>query len=514
MDRQIVYPGAVPLETDLLNTNKFAMIGLAKLASAVLGSDTCLVGLQCTSTTPASMQVKVSAGEIYCLQMIDDQAYSTLPADHSDTILKQGITPGDTLIVTPPEQPGTSHDYIIQVAYQDADTGGTVLPFYNAADPSMAFSGPGNNGEAQPGVRAGKCILSLKKGKPSTSGTQVTPEADTGYVAIWVITVSDKTTAITPENIKRAPGAPFIPSSGVYRSIQQGNVTFAHDAGSANAYAASYEPPLSSLVDGMRLTFKAREANTGKSTFSVRPGEVLPLLCQAKKNLEGGEIAGGGIIEVEWCSNAHAWLLSGNVGGAFPVPEALKPGHALNLGQADERYLKKGQGYSEKQAKKTFLPLAGGEVTGTLEVKKDLNVSGMITTENGLKIGKAKDKEIQTEINAAGDIFGQQWNGNLSSLLERLKFKHDQNFGKQWWLKQPLSGLLIQGGEVSRQGEVTDVHFPVAYTAASAITVLVSLRNKEGKSINNYTVSRATFLGFKITAGHGESDFSWIAIGC
>ncbi len=40
MDRQIVYPGAIPLETDLLNTNKYTMIGLAKLAAAVMGTST------------------------------------------------------------------------------------------------------------------------------------------------------------------------------------------------------------------------------------------------------------------------------------------------------------------------------------------------------------------------------------------------------------------------------------------------------------------------------------------
>lgn len=50
MDRQIVYPGAIPLETDLLNTNKFASTDMAKLAISVLGSDTCLYGLHAHPT--------------------------------------------------------------------------------------------------------------------------------------------------------------------------------------------------------------------------------------------------------------------------------------------------------------------------------------------------------------------------------------------------------------------------------------------------------------------------------
>ena len=81
MDRQIVYPGAIPLETDLLNTNKNAMIGLSKLAAAILGTSTFLNGLACTPTGPASLQVYVAPGEIYSLQNIDGTAYSSIAAD-------------------------------------------------------------------------------------------------------------------------------------------------------------------------------------------------------------------------------------------------------------------------------------------------------------------------------------------------------------------------------------------------------------------------------------------------
>ena len=57
MDRQIVYPGQIPLETDLLNTNKYAMIALAKLSAAMLGTATIVNGLGCVPTGPASLQV-------------------------------------------------------------------------------------------------------------------------------------------------------------------------------------------------------------------------------------------------------------------------------------------------------------------------------------------------------------------------------------------------------------------------------------------------------------------------
>lgn len=588
MDRQIVYPGAVPLETDLLNTNKFAMIGLAKLASAVLGSDTCLAGLNCTPASPVSLQVHVSAGEIYCLQHIDEAAYSTLPADHSGTILKQGLTSGVSLDLHPPIQTGTSIDYLIQVTYVEADTGGIMLPFYNAADPSKAFNGQGNTGEALPCVRQGICSLSLKAGTSAVSGKQTTPEADPGCISAWIITVTAGTKGITADNIRRSPEAPFLPAGGVYQSVQQGNLTFAHDTGSADKYAASYQPPISSLTDGMRLTFKARESNTGKSVFSAKGGETHPLLSQAKKELEGGEIMAGGFITVEWDSSAQVWLMCGNTGGALPVPDAINAGHAMNLGQGDGRYLKKGEGYSDEQAKKTFLPLKGGELSGNLTVDKTLKVgeylsvnkdikgsklragdaiydengdiyawhwrnsqdktdpsrgwlthrlderfsdldgkylslnggtvNGVLTVTEGIKVGTAKDKKvdktkaIQTEITTEGDISGVKWNGNLSDWLTRFEILRDTNNSDNWWFKDTLSGLMIQGGSVSRNDSATQVTFPVNFTS-SAVTVVISLSRTDGKSVNNYTVSATNYWGFHITAGRGEAAFNWIAIG-
>lgn len=48
MDRQITYPGQIPLDTDLLNTNKNAMVALAALSADVFGTITQASGLACT----------------------------------------------------------------------------------------------------------------------------------------------------------------------------------------------------------------------------------------------------------------------------------------------------------------------------------------------------------------------------------------------------------------------------------------------------------------------------------
>jgi len=334
-DRIMVYPGAIPLETDLLYSNKFAMMGLAKLSSAMMGSTTYLHGLQCTPTSPASMVINVARGQIYSVQNVDNTAYSSLAADTVNTILKQGVVLSSTAFtLTAPTTAGQSINYLVQVTYTDTDSGSTVLPYYNASNPSVAYSGPNNSGTAQNTVRSGVCTVALKAGVAATTGTQTTPSVDTGYTAAWVITVAQGATTVTAANISVAANAPFLPAAGLVAAIQQCTMTYATDTGAANAYVAQFVPAIPTLSDGMRFTFKAKVANTGSSTFAANGGSAYPLYSHAHQALQGGEIIANGLIEVEWNSTLTAWILCGNSGGALPVAAATQSNHALNLGQA------------------------------------------------------------------------------------------------------------------------------------------------------------------------------------
>ena len=211
MDRQIVFPGAIPLETDLLNTNKFAMVGLSKLASAVLGTSNTVNGLACTASSPASMTVNISAGEIYSLQNIDGSAYSSLPADTTHQIVKQGVLlDAITLNCPAPTTNGFSINYLIEAAYQDVDENPVLLPYYNSSNPSQSFSGQNNSGASQNTVRSGFCSVQVKAGISAVTGNQLTPAAHVGYTGLWVVTVSSTTTSITSTNISLLSGAPFI----------------------------------------------------------------------------------------------------------------------------------------------------------------------------------------------------------------------------------------------------------------------------------------------------------------
>src|SRR5689334_25050271 len=91
MDRILVYPGSIPLDTDLLNTNRDSMVALGYLAQAILGTDTVVDGLACSPTAPASLSITVGPRSIIQLSVVDTLAYAPLPADTTDPLAKQAV---------------------------------------------------------------------------------------------------------------------------------------------------------------------------------------------------------------------------------------------------------------------------------------------------------------------------------------------------------------------------------------------------------------------------------------
>ncbi|WP_416048934.1 hypothetical protein [Cupriavidus basilensis] len=334
MDRQIVYPGQIPLETDLLNTNKYAMIALAKMTAAMLGTATVVNGLGCVPTGPASLQVVVNPGEIYGLANIDATAYSSLPADTTHSILKQGISLDPVTLSCPaPATAGQSVNYLIQAAYQDSDTGLITLPYYNASNPTQAWSGPGGSGAQQATARKGVVSIQVKAGVAATTSTQTTPAPDAGYSGLWVVTVANGQTTITSASIAQAPNAPILPAD-LLHAIQQNALTTAVDTGTANAYAVSYSPPITALTDGMVLWFKAKTANNSASTLNVNGLGAQPMVGGAHSALQGGEIVAGGKAQVVWRADISSFVLLECTGGALQVAPATQPQHAVQLTQA------------------------------------------------------------------------------------------------------------------------------------------------------------------------------------
>jgi hypothetical protein len=210
MRRATVYPGAVPLETDILNTNKNTMISIGHVLQDMLGTSTLFSGLACVPTGPAGMTVNVNPGRAYSLQSTDTGAYSSLASD-AHQIVKQGISLDVVNFSCPaPTTAGFSINYLIEGAFQEVDAGSTVLPYYNASNPATAYSGPNNTGTSNTTYRDNTVQLQVKAGTAATTGTQVTPTPDSGFTGLWVVTVPFGASTITSGNIVQYAGAPFL----------------------------------------------------------------------------------------------------------------------------------------------------------------------------------------------------------------------------------------------------------------------------------------------------------------
>ncbi len=210
MDRTIVYPGSIPLDTDVLQLNRNTMVAFGALIQAVLGSTTVVSGLAVSPTTPNSLAVSVGPGSITAAAVVDTQAFGSLAAD-SDPLMKMGINlEATTLTLAATATAGQSVAWLIEAAFVETDTDPIVLPYYNAANPTQPWLGPNNNGGAQPTARVQQVQLQARAGVPAQSGSQVPPAVDPGWVGLAVVTVAYGQTAIDASAITPLPGAPLL----------------------------------------------------------------------------------------------------------------------------------------------------------------------------------------------------------------------------------------------------------------------------------------------------------------
>jgi len=211
MDRNIVYPGSIPLDSDLLNTNRNTMVAFGYLMQMALGTGTVVDGLLCTPTIPPSLAVTVGAGSILQASVVDALAYGSLPADATDPLVKMGVNlSASSFSLSAPTTSGESVNYLIQAALQESDINPIVLPYYNAANPSQPYSGPNNSGSAQNTSRVQRVQLQLKAGAAAGAGTQTTPPVDNGWVGLYVVSLNYGQSQITSSSINTLPGAPFL----------------------------------------------------------------------------------------------------------------------------------------------------------------------------------------------------------------------------------------------------------------------------------------------------------------
>ncbi len=344
MDRQIVYPGSIPLDTDLLSLQRNAMLAVGYLAQATLGTSTVVDGLACLPTAPASLTVSISAGSISSLNVVDYTSFGSLPADTSDLLVKMGINIAPTTFtLTAPAVSGQSINYLIQATFSETDAGAVVLPYYNAANPAQPFSGSLNNGVPQNTQRLQHVQLQLKPSPPATSGSQVTPPVDNGWVGLYVVTVNFGQTQITTASIAFYPGAPFI-------AFKLNTLTPGFSRLAAFANSSSFTVPLGSTSVKVRLCGGGGGGGAGapqlggggggaggyaEGIVPVQPGQVVAITVGqgGAGAISGGAFAGGGGTS----SFGSAVSATGGAGGAtaatfaFGGAPGLGAGGAINL---------------------------------------------------------------------------------------------------------------------------------------------------------------------------------------
>ena len=190
MDRTIVYPGSIPLDTDVLQLNRNTMIALGALMKAVLGTATVVDGLVVSPTTPNSLSVSVGPGSITAFTVVDGTSYGSLPAD-AGGLVKMGVNLEPfQLTLTAPAVAGQSVAFLIEAAFVETDTNPLVLPYYNASNPAQSWLGPANAGVAQPTSRVQQVQLKAISGAAAATGSQLTPPVDAGWVGLAVVTLA------------------------------------------------------------------------------------------------------------------------------------------------------------------------------------------------------------------------------------------------------------------------------------------------------------------------------------
>jgi hypothetical protein len=294
------------------------MLGLGYLMQAICGQPQQIFngviawidGLDCEPASPPSLNITVGAGSIYEMEQIDSTSYGVLGVD-TGQVLKQGLlTAPVTETITPPATSGYSQYYIVQAIYNDVDGGPTVLPYYNAANPTIPLGGPGNSGQQQYTIRQGVCVVSLKAGVAAPTGSQAIPAADAGYTPLWSILVSNGQTQITSVNINPISDAPFISPklTQVPPAIQAQKDNYANDTGpSANVMQVTL-PSFTNVVAGLTLRInKKAPSNTATPTLSINGGAPVTIAWADGNALAAGDWPAGAIGQITF--NGTYWEL-------------------------------------------------------------------------------------------------------------------------------------------------------------------------------------------------------------
>lgn len=127
---------------------------------------------------------------------------------------------------------------------------------------------------------------------------------------------------------------PITDTAGTYWkvSFSYADGEFSLDSGTANNYITSHSPIIKNFKDGLTVSFKALNSNTGASTLKVDSLAAKPLVGQGLQPLQGNEVLSGEYVKAVYSSVHDSWAVITNIGGGFPVTAPTRSNHAATLG--------------------------------------------------------------------------------------------------------------------------------------------------------------------------------------
>ena len=231
--------------------------------------------------------------------------------------------------------------------------------------------------------------------------------------------------AVTDEILNVIQAAGLLPNEAdlgqllkAIRKLAQSNKSiFALDSGGSNAYAASFSPEITSVSDGMVIGFKAKSANNGASTFSANGLAAAPIVGGSYSPLQGGEIALGGDVWLQWDSavGEGAWVILHSAGGSVQIAAASRSRHAVNAYQVQKQELTAftATGESPTLVLSPVPAITGYETDQRFRVKFNVNSGG---AQNTLNISGRGAKKVKQYDGLGGKVAAVFWKDQLADV--------------------------------------------------------------------------------------------------
>ncbi|MFS8368498.1 hypothetical protein ACJRO0_13560 [Acetobacter oryzifermentans] len=223
MQRRIVYQGQIPLDADLLWGERNLKTALGQALNLLYGDFSTVSAAFGFAVTPSAsaLTIAVGSGVVASSGAIDETAFGGngggISADTSAQFVVYGCA-GGTVALT------AGQTATLYAVCSEVDADETVLPFYNADNPSQTQAGPGNAGTPLPVTRLAQVELVLASEAPTVpSGGAVVPlytvTVPTGATTAAVATVRALTAfypTIPQLERGRYLGTQKFTSSGIY----------------------------------------------------------------------------------------------------------------------------------------------------------------------------------------------------------------------------------------------------------------------------------------------------------